>query len=253
MTMANGFAPVDPLLMVGQPIVFFDSYANPTKVISNYVPRRAAHLIVEAFPTSPGIATIQVVDANGQAGQLTPCTDSNGLRSSISAYSKFLAKGVMERVAIQLTVQSGAWSVWGTFTDQASDRANYYDRAPLIVTGYYNQSTGPHTETVRASYIVPAGRKAYVEVIYARLLRQTVAGTPGLYSWTVYYNPKGVGPQAIGDILTADNGTSTEYKVQISQLGLMLAGDALDIRSQDLSTGGTVGYLGQLKLAEFDA
>jgi hypothetical protein len=179
MMIGNGLAPSDPLLLVGQPIIFFDGYANTTKAISRDIPRRAAHLIVEAFPTVPGTATVQVVDANGQAGQLTPTTDSNGLRTSVSAYTKFLAKGVMERVAIQLTVQSGAWSVWGTFTEQASDRAAYYDRNPINRTQYYTAAAlAPHGVTQRWAYTVPAGKKAFIDVVRASNHRVS-AGAPG--------------------------------------------------------------------------
>jgi hypothetical protein len=255
MPMANGLAPpYDPLQMVGQPIIFFDSYANPTRTISRDVPRRAAHLIVEAFPTSPGVATIQVVDANGQAGQLTPVTDSNGLRSSISSYIKFLAKGVMERVAIQLTVQSGAWSVWGTFTEQASDRANYYDRNPLAKNNEYSQpAIGPHSAVQRWIYTVPTSKKAYLEACECSVTRDAAAAASGLVAAEVRYTPALGVAQRIIPLLFADNVVGSPHALAVSSYGFMQAGDAVSGVTTDASTGGTLNYtLGQ-KSTEFDA
>jgi len=237
----------------GQPIIFFDGYANTTTVISRDVPRAASHLIVEAFPTVPGTATIQVVDANGQAGQLTPCTDSNGVRKSISTYTKFLAKGVMDRVAIQLTVISGAWSVWATFTDQASDRANYYDRNATAKLFQYGATVAPHSVTQRFSYTVPGAKKAYLESIYLWKRRETVAGTPGDHNLYIQYTPNGMSAATIAQLLDSTNAAGGSGLSQYyTQFGLLGPGDQITGATYDNSIGGNVQFLVALKLTEFD-
>jgi hypothetical protein len=243
--------PYSPL--AGQPIIFFDGYANTTLAISKDVPRAGSHLIVEAFPTSPGTATVQVVDANGQAGQLTNVTDSNGVRSSISAYTKFMVKGVMERVAIKLTVSSGAWSVWGTFTDQASDRAIYYDRAPTPKTFEYNAGgVGPHSFTQRWSYTVPASRKAFLEYVGAWVNRVTAASSVGNFSVEVRYTPSGGSFSRILFMSVADNTLQKPYVYFPTQFGYMGPGDVVTGNTQDASTGGTVDYNVGMKVTEYD-
>lgn len=239
----------------GQPIIFFDSYANAGPTISQDVQRRAAHLIVEAFPTQPGTATIQIVDANAQAGSLTNCTDSNGSRASISAYTKFMIKGLMERVAVKLTVASGAWSVWGTFTDQASDRANYFDRNPLIATQFYNQAIAPAASTQRWAYTVPGGRKAYLESLFLQI-RRTALATNTPPSWvnvSSSYIPSGASGLVIARIAIATNVLNAMEQATMNNFGLLLAGDQVTLATEDLGTGGTISFIGSMKASEFDA
>jgi hypothetical protein len=255
----------NPNVPFPQPIIFFDSYASTTTVISQEISRSRpagatapgmrypANLVVEAFPTSPGTATVQVMDAPGP-GSLTNTTDSNGSRSSITAYTKFMVKGVLERVAIKLTVQSGAWSVWGTFVEQPSDRAPDYDRNPVArANSYSTAGVGPHSGAVRWSYTVPSGKKTRVANLVVKLIRDGASGTPGMAAAFINYTPNGgaavsvlIGYQNSGAVNALDGQA-------VGSSMVLLPGDAISGQTSDASTGGSFTYLLTWTGTEFDA
>jgi hypothetical protein len=108
--------PVDPLSDPGQPVVFFENVGVGTFTSRDF-PRLRPHLIVDAVPTVPNsVATVQVLDAS-RFGTLEP----PAVRSAISTYTKFAARGLLERVGVQITVTAGQWSVWGAWTDAVPD------------------------------------------------------------------------------------------------------------------------------------
>jgi hypothetical protein len=193
-----------------------------------------------------------VVDAPGP-GSLTNVTDSNGSRSSINAYTKFMVKGVLERVAIKLTVQSGAWSVWGTFVDQPSDRAQYYDRNPTaIIKSAFLRTVAPHSATQRWIYTVPANRKAFVEYLTNKIRRFGAASAVADFQSLIQYTPSGAGANVISEVISQDNAMENAFGDVVGSFGLLVAGDSMNLVTSDLSTGGSVDYFSGLKATEFD-
>jgi len=136
----------------------------------------------------------------------------------------------------------------------ASSRPDYFDRNPLAKDlGYSAAGIGPHGSTTRATYTVPAGKKAYLEVIAAHIRRQTAAAPVGLVRALFIYTPFGGSSWYPTLITLATNGVSDAAHGELSGLGLLAAGDLIRLLTEDLSTGGTVEYQGIIKAVEFDA
>lgn len=132
---------------------------------------------------------------------------------------------------------------------QESPRAAWYDRNPTTVTLIYStRNVAPHASTSRGSYTVPQGKKAFVSNIYIELLRSAAATTVGVaYALvqTLYTGLLVVSHEknAVGDREWADRAAD----------GLVGAGNSLEIRTADASTGGTIDYVVIVEVTAFDA
>jgi len=136
---------------------------------------------------------------------------------------------------------------------QAS-RLAWYDRNPSIsVQNYANSGVAPHALTVRWSYTVPAGKKAFVETISARLVRDAAATTAGLASIYVAVLPYGGSWTPLLRIAVLSNGVGDRDGGEIGQSVILKAGDGLRAETYDTSTGGTLFYSVSAKITEFDA
>jgi hypothetical protein len=112
----------------------------------------------------------------------------------------------------------------------------------------------PHASTERATYTVPAGRKAVVETLSAMLHR--AAASTG--TWQYFGNwqlTSAAGQQTF--LLECRSSDTTANATRIENIGLALvmqAGDRLAFLTADAgSSGGNVEYQGDAKLTEFDA
>jgi len=199
-----------------------------------------------------GTATVSVLEAP-RGGQMMTGTDSAANSRSIGTTSRWMVKGVLADVAVQIVVASGAWSIWGCWNQQPSDRGNYYDRNPSIKTVDYEASgVAPAAETVRGTYTVPSGRKAYVESTYVRIYRESVASAPRPSELMIFYIPSGGTKIKLGDAVQNANGLYDPMIFAGAQLALLLPGDAVEVHTWDQSTGGTYNFNGAIKLCEFD-
>lgn len=130
---------------------------------------------------------------------------------------------------------------------------NYYDRNPLSrVLKYNSGAIGPHAETSRGQYAVPAKRRAFITATFIHIQRQSAATTArdarayislainSLLAWVDR-----------GDVIT--NGVYDGVVKALSGTVILSAGDTVDIYTGDDSTGGMVNYLVSVHYVEFDA
>jgi hypothetical protein len=132
-------------------------------------------------------------------------------------------------------------------------RLDWYDRTPLAVMNNYQQTVAPHVTTVRWSYTVPAGRKAYLETAHCSLLRAVVAAPANFAAVQQKYTPSGgsTGVYVISGINT--NNVGDQFALQVGASFLGFAGDAFEGSTVDQSVGGTTIMRNFAKLTEFDA
>lgn len=132
-------------------------------------------------------------------------------------------------------------------------RPTYYDRAPATKGQIYDQTVAPHANTIRWTYTVGAGIKAYVETAFVQMTRVTAATTAA--NINVYIS---VGLSDSSQPLVAFvNGVQATVGIQSINLtsgtALLLAGDSMKSVTNDASTGGTVYFTASAKYTEFTA
>ena len=133
-------------------------------------------------------------------------------------------------------------------------RPDYYDRAAINQSLLYTAAgIGPHAATIRWTYTVPAGSRAFVDVISENIIRDGVAGVVGVQSLYLLYTPSGGGTIIIYPIHLYNNALYSEVWSHVTGFGALLAGDAISQVTLDLSTGGTGNYNGSAKIFEFQA
>jgi len=139
-------------------------------------------------------------------------------------------------------------------TTPAVARAAWYDRtAASKCDYYYGQGVSPHAVTTRLTYTVPAGKKAMVEVMQVRVRRASAATTVGLAGAYVMLTPSGGVIKEILDTGINDNTVNARDNNALGGTMVLCTGDQLDLKTYDLSTGGTCDYFVCYKLTEFDA
>lgn len=136
---------------------------------------------------------------------------------------------------------------------QAVARPSYYDRNEVPKSFRYIATVAPHTTTVRWTYTVPVGKKAWMDSALAWLGRATAAAPVALAFGWVRYTPSGGSATTMVNTTLATNGVNDNQQSLLSSLGAMVAGDVVEGLTVDTSTGGTVTYDVNLKYAEFDA
>jgi len=133
-------------------------------------------------------------------------------------------------------------------------RPAWYDRNPVNRAIDYNASAvGPHAVTDRATYTVPAGKKALVENISLLVMRDGSPTTAGR-AWAIamIYPGGGAGWTALSAIVLSATVGATDH-AEVGTSALLQATDVIKLRTEDLSTAGTHFYALGLKITEFDA
>jgi len=139
-------------------------------------------------------------------------------------------------------------------TPSAVARPEWYDRNPIDATlAYQGLAIGPHSITLRGSYTVPAGKKAFLESLYLLVYRVTAATTVGSCMARVDYTPAGGTTKVFCLVIFTNNTADFNVDHILGNCGCMRAGDQLAIYTADGSTGGTVSYYETIKVTEFDA
>jgi hypothetical protein len=136
-----------------------------------------------------------------------------------------------------------------------SGRLAWYDRAPTMSNKNYQAAVGPHGATSRFTYTVPAGKKAIVEILSVRLQRETVASPAATASIYITYTPSGgsASVAVICVLYSTKNAIGDLDKDDLGTTFTMNAGDAIECRSSDGSTGGTISYMAFAKVTEYEA
>lgn len=137
------------------------------------------------------------------------------------------------------------------FNYPGAARPDPWDRSPYRILPYYQaDGIGPHAATTRASYSVPAGKKALVSAITLCFRRATAPAPAGRF----YIQCRIAGGDIIGQNASNDVAVQSNFNNLVIPCELYLsAGQAIAIVTGDASTGGTVDYFGSLILTEFDA
>ena len=135
-------------------------------------------------------------------------------------------------------------------------RPAYYDRNATTSQSTYatvgTGAIGPHANTQRFSYTVPAGKLAYVENMFAwagRATAPTVTGDIAAFHQFVTTDTTS-GVQWYDLINSAPVGTKTSAILTSS--GMLGPGDIARAYTSDASTGGTVNYILNAKYTVFD-
>ncbi|TAJ19063.1 MAG: hypothetical protein EPO65_07665 [Dehalococcoidia bacterium] len=158
------------------------------------------------------------------------------------------------RVTASTTTLTGA-----AITTPLSDigaRPNYYDRNASDVSLNWNTGgTGPHAATTRATYTVPAGKKALVESAVVYLQRLVAQSSIGLVS--ISASVWSAGGSFLYNVAIVTSYTGSGYQAPAAQhqsnIGVLFAGEVLKLISVDYGTDGTVAYDGSVKIVEMDA
>ena len=128
-------------------------------------------------------------------------------------------------------------------------RLEWYDRNPIDQTvSYVGSNVAPHSLTVRASYTVPTGKKAFIGGAAVEVSRRTVATTIGDVLAYVSF----AGETSL-NIFHRDNTEGTVERGSLNINGVMLAGASLTLNTQDTSEGGAMNYWISTVIMEFDA
>ena len=133
-------------------------------------------------------------------------------------------------------------------------RPAWYDRNSVPRQDYYEGiDVAPHSATTRLSYTVPAGKKAVVELLQARVYRSSTATASSLTRAWFTLIPSGGTPKIILMATIRSNNVGDKEVAQIGTTLTLFPGDKLEGGTGDLSTGGTCDYFLAYKLTEFDA
>ena len=133
-------------------------------------------------------------------------------------------------------------------------RSSEYDRTPAVKAIFYQASgVAPHIATSRASYTVPAGRKARVTSYKLQTDRATAATTAGKVGVYALYTPSGQGALTVRLSYSLSNTVGFTDEINSPGFDILLPGDVLAIYTVDASTGGTMNYDLAVNILEFDA
>ena len=135
-----------------------------------------------------------------------------------------------------------------------SSRPPWYDRNSVTYAFSGTAlNAAPHGTTIRATYTVPANRKAMMEFTTNYIQRITAAAPNGTIAAFVTMLPAtGGGIYAMQNFLVSN--TALQIVTENSeQQAVMVTGDYFDISDYDDSTGGTATIATSVKITEFDA
>jgi len=128
-------------------------------------------------------------------------------------------------------------------------RLEWYDRNPALqAIAYVIDNVSPHAETLRASYTVPTGKKAWVQTEDVFLRRRTAPTTAGLvFGKIVVVNVHLM--EAAFNSAIVDTIATKDLAPQM----LLQAGQSIGIYTADASTGGAIDYYITGQITEFNA
>ena len=134
-------------------------------------------------------------------------------------------------------------------------RPAWYDRNPKSICVGFSGALAPHSTTIRWTYTCPAGKRAMIELLQCSVRRVTAASMPNDFFSGILFTPI-VGDEGIILIAYITSAETAVGAKELNMLGgnLMLQpGDEIKGYTGDFSTGGTVFYVLNYKLTEFDA
>ena len=116
---------------------------------------------------------------------------------------------------------------------------------------YTGTNVGPHDSTTRATYTVPAGKKALVLNVSILMQRATAPTTPNFFSAVVSHTPNEGSSAWLGvtrSISGSVGGGDADRKYMCYPLNTY---DMVTIVTRDVSSGGTVDYYIHVSIWEY--
>jgi hypothetical protein len=133
----------------------------------------------------------------------------------------------------------------------AGARAQYYDRNATSLLMNYADAVSPALLTTRWTTTITAGKKAYVETSMVMQYRITAATFVGEYSCDQQISS---GATHSRPLYVVSNSNATFIQTfQFLVTYTLFAGETLQFRTYDTSTGGIMYFQGNAKLTIFDA
>jgi len=128
-----------------------------------------------------------------------------------------------------------------------SARPEWYDRNPSQAgINYTATNVAPHGSTVRATYTVPSGKKAFVAAAELDVRRRTAATTLGsVLAWLTFGGILGL------QVLHENNTVDARRSIETYLGGVLFAGQSLQLSTWDASTGGAMDYVLTTIIVEF--
>lgn len=137
---------------------------------------------------------------------------------------------------------------------QAVSRPEPSDRNGTAQTIVYGaNSVAPHAQTTRASYTVPANRKAVVEASFVQMIRDSAAAAASIVQASFYYTKSGGSAQQVINAFSGSNVLWSGDHFGIGWSLRLFAGDVIDLRTSDVSTGGTNTFNLFARATEYDS
>ena len=128
-------------------------------------------------------------------------------------------------------------------------RLEWYDRNPSTDVLVYSASgVAPHAVTVRATYTVPTGKKAWLSLITQSIFRATAATVVGKVTTWIW-----IAGAPASFLLHQDNTEAAKEHAITSAVAAVQSGQVVEIRTQDAGEGGTMDYVLSILYTEFDA
>jgi len=133
-------------------------------------------------------------------------------------------------------------------------RPAWYDRNPVQkVYRLQELAQSPHTLTKKKEYVCPSGKKAMVEFLSLHICRVTAASSAGIVQAYWALQPSGESSTLFMACRMRKNNVGDSETVNAGTSLMLLAGDKLQLYTEDTSTGGTCDYVAGYKITEFDA
>lgn len=132
-------------------------------------------------------------------------------------------------------------------------RGGIVDRAGVTkATAIAVAATGPHGDTSRGTYTVPAAKRAAIPFISLTIRRVTAAAPLAEVYLRILLTPSGGAAAEVVRFNNPSNAVEGDTSVVVPFEMVLQPGDLIDIHSFDGSTGGTVAYEAGFALTEFD-
>lgn len=131
---------------------------------------------------------------------------------------------------------------------------HWYDRSPRPISLSFGLGvTAPHSNTTRASYVVPASKRAIVTGATLTVMRSIAATTPNILYVALLYKVSGGADIEIARAMLHSNVVSMVKTNALALFFPMGAGDTLSLVTVDGSTGGSAEYSGSCGVTEISA
>lgn len=128
------------------------------------------------------------------------------------------------------------------------NRNDFMSNNPIAAhVEYVNNAIGPHANTERWSFVVPANQLGVIQGGVLMMTRITVAAPAGMFTSYIDIIQGGTSCY-LAYFNEINNGVGASYYVLIPSQIYLLAGDSVSMHTADLSTGGTISYVGSLNV-----